>query len=272
MQLNVLETHCERSLEPHLMESGKWIRSLREVRLIKPSDVERITREIAEQKGNPEFYVPHSTLAGIENGSIPSIHKLFSLATCLRVSLKELLVPFGIDPEEVSASQAEFESDSHVQSINEGERGFRFQLNFDINYSSRETNLLSMTDFENLPSFLRGTRDLVRYRYALIGSEDDSMSELLPPKSLVKIDTAQNTVEMFPWQTLRDRPMYLVWHAGGHSCCWCQVDGRELTVVPHPLSRKPVRRFKMPSEATIVGRVINAWLPFGPGQLQPRAV
>ena len=178
MQLNVLETHCERSLEPHLMDSGKWIRSLREVRLIKPSDVERITREIAEQKGNPEFYVPHSTLAGIENGSIPSIHKLFSLATCLRVSLKELLVPFGIDPEEVSASQAEFESDSHVQSINEGERGFRFQLNFDINYSSRETNLLSMTDFENLPSFLRGTRDLVRYRYALIGSEDDSMSEL----------------------------------------------------------------------------------------------
>jgi transcriptional regulator with XRE-family HTH domain len=254
------------------MDSGKWIRSLREDRLIKPSDVERITRNIAERKGNPEFYVPHSTLAGIENGSIPSIHKLFSLATCLRVSLQELLVPFGIDPEEVSASQAEFESDSHVQSMIPGESGFRFQLNFDINYSSRETNLLSTPDLQHLPSFLRGAHDPVRFRYALIGSEDDDMSELLPPKSLVEIDTTQNMVDVFPWQTLRDRPMYLVWHTEGHSCCWCQVDGRELTVLPHPLSRKPVRRFKMPSEATVVGRVINAWLPFGPGQLQPRAV
>jgi len=254
------------------MDSGKWIRSLREDRLIKPSDVERITRNIAERKGNPEFYVPHSTLAGIENGSIPSIHKLFSLAMCLRVSLHELLVPFGIDPEEMSASRAEFESDSHVQSMIPGEPGFRFQLNFDINYSSRETNLLSTPDLQHLPSFLRGVHDPARFRYALIGSEDDAMSELLPPKSFVEIDTAQNTVDVFPWQTLRDRPMYLVWHTEGHSCCWCQVDGRELTVLPHPLSRKPVRRFKMPGEATVVGRVINAWLPFGPGQLQPRAV
>jgi hypothetical protein len=28
----------------------------------------------------------HSTLADIETGSVPSIHKLFSLAACLRVS------------------------------------------------------------------------------------------------------------------------------------------------------------------------------------------
>src|SRR3954464_14915386 len=140
------------------MDSGKWIRSLREERLIKPSDVERITRNIAERKGNPEFYVPHSTLAGIENGAIPSIHKLFSIASCLKLSLKELLVPFGIDPEEMSASHAQFGSDSHVQSMVPGEPGFRFQLNFDVNYSSRETNLLSTPDLENLP-FLRGTRD-----------------------------------------------------------------------------------------------------------------
>ena len=55
------------------MDSGKWIRSLRDERLIKPSDVERITRNIAEKKGNSDFYVSHSTLADIETGSIPSI-------------------------------------------------------------------------------------------------------------------------------------------------------------------------------------------------------
>src|SRR5205823_5194295 len=53
------------------MDSGKWIRSLRDERLIKPSDVERITRNIAEKKDNSDFYVSHSTLADIETGSIP---------------------------------------------------------------------------------------------------------------------------------------------------------------------------------------------------------
>jgi len=28
------------------------------------------------------------------------------------------------------------------------------------------------------------------------------------------------------------------------------------------LSRQPVRRFKVPREASVIGRVVNAWLPF----------
>jgi len=252
------------------MDSGKWIRSLRDERLIKPSDVERITRNIAEKKGNSDFYVSHSTLADIETGSIPSIHKLFSLAICLRISLNELLVPFGIDPGEVSPTQAEFDSDALVHTSPVIEPAFGFQLNFDVNYSARETNLLRLpsNELQNFPLFFRAKLDPMRYRYAVIGSEDDAMSDLLPPKSLVEIDTAQNTVEVFLWQTFRDRPVYLVWHTEGHTCCWCQVDGKELTILPHPLSRQPVRRFKMPGQASVVGRVTNAWLPFGSDQLQ----
>lgn len=252
------------------MESGKWIRLLREERLIKPSDVERITRNLAEMRGNPDFYVSHSTLADIENGSVPSIHKLYSLAICLRVPLRELLLPFGIDPQEVLRTQTESDSNALIQA-SATEPGFRFQLNFDMNYSNRETNLLRLPadDLQSLPSFFRASIDPVRYRYALIGSEDDAMSDLLPPKSLIEIDTAQNTVHVFPWRTLRERPLYLVWHTEGHTCCWCQVDGKELTILPHPVSQQPVRRFRMPSQASIVGRVINAWLPFG-GQLQPK--
>ena len=89
------------------MESGKWIRALREERLIKPTDIERITRTIAGEKQNTDFYVSHSTLADIESGSIPSIHKLFSLAIALRVPLNQLLLPFGIDPKDAPAYEAE---------------------------------------------------------------------------------------------------------------------------------------------------------------------
>ena len=260
------------------MDSGKWIKSLREERLVKPSDVERITRTIADKKRNSDFYVSHSTLADIETGSIPSIHKLFSLAICLRIPLQDLLLPFGIDPQDLPISQSELDSAFTIPNHSAGASlttvpAFRFQLNFDVKNNDRETNLLRLPpqELENLPSFFRGRHDPVRYRYAVIGLEDDAMVDLLPPQSLVEIDTAQTTVQVSAWQTLRDRPVYLVWHIDGHTCCWCQLDGRDLTLLPHPLSRQPARRLKMPSQASIIGRVTNAWLRFGSDQLQARA-
>ncbi len=256
------------------MEPGKWIRALREERMIKPSDVERVTRTVADAKRNADFYISHSTLADIEAGSVPSIHKLYSLATCLKVPLNELLLPFGVNLEENKTYQAGAATDAlTLQAAPGREPAFRFQLNFDTNYSSEETTLLRLRPqcVESLPGFFQARIDPVRYRYAVIGSKDDGMADLLPPRSLVEIDTAQNTVQVFAWRTLRDRPFYLVWHSGGHSCRWCQVDGRELTLLPHPLSRQPVRRFKMPGEATVVGRVTNAWLPFESAQFQREA-
>lgn len=253
------------------MEPGKWIRALREERMIKPSDVERITRIVATAKQNTDFYVPHSTLADIESGSVPSIHKLFSLAVCLRLPLSELMLPFGIDFEEVTAFMLESAVNVPSLQVNPPRPpSFRFQLNFDINLSSDETTLLRLRapELENLPGFFQARHDPLRYRYAVIGFKDDGMGDLLPPRSLVEIDTAQNAVQVFPWQTLRDRPVYLVWHSEGHACRWCQMDGRELTLVPHPLSQQKIRRFKTPGEATVVGRVTNAWLPFESLQMQ----
>ena len=255
------------------MEAGKWIRALREERLIKPSDVERITRTVAEAKRNSDFYVPHSTLADIESGSVPSIHKLFSLAISLKVPLNELLLLFGIDPKEINDFAPVAGPDpAEIQHrlMSGSEPPFRFALNFDTNLATEETKLLRLRpqDTANLPAALMTKVDPVRYRYAVIGANDDSMGDLLPSKSIVQIDTSQNTVRVFAWQTLRERPIYLIWHTDGHTCCWCQADGRELILVPHPVSRQPVRRFKMPREANVVGRVTNAWLPFETAQLK----
>lgn len=257
------------------MEAGKWIRALREERLIKPSDVERITRAIADSKRNSDFYVPHSTLADIESGSIPSIHKLFSLAISLKVPLNELLLLFGIDPKEINdfapvAGPDPTQIQRRYEAAAGSEPPFRFALNFDTSLATEETTLLRLRpqDVANLPAALMTKADPVRYRYAVIGANDDSMGDLLPSKSVVQIDTSQNTVRVFAWQALRERPIYLIWHTDGHSCCWCQADGRDLILVPHPVSRQPIRRFKMPREANVVGRVTNAWLPFESAQLK----
>lgn len=256
------------------MEPGKWIRTLREERSIKPSDIERITRSIADARANPDFNIPHSTLADIESGAIPSIYKLFSLALVLRVPLSELLLPFGIDEEEIIGSDVKSAEDDMPSPVTRLEPSFRFQLNFDTDTSNDETTLLKIQpqDLNLLPPALRARFDPTRYRYASIGAKDDSMGDLLPPRSLVEIDTTQKSAQVFAWQELRERPIYLVWHPDGHTCSWCQVDGKELTLIPHPLSRQRVRRFKMPIEATLVGRVTNAWLPFDTNQIQREAV
>ena len=99
-----------------------------------------------------------------------------------------------------------------------------------------------------------------RYQYALIGTEDDSMGDLVPPGSLVEIDRRQTSTAGFAWKTLHERPVYVISHAQGHSCGWCQQDGPELTLLPHPLSKMTVRRFTFPVEAEIIGRVVSVWL------------
>jgi hypothetical protein len=247
------------------MDSSKWIRELRKERLVKSSDVERLSRAIADVKGNADFYVSHSTLADIETGSVPSVHKLFSLAACLKVSLEELLLVFGIDSNEVRQFAGPTEAGlSQVESSKAREPSFRFQLNLDASLNSHETNLLKLNPQElaALSPVLRKRLDPRRYRYAVVGLNDDTMGDLIPPGSLVEVDVMQNTVQVSDWRSMRERPIYLVWHTDGHSCCWCQMEGKDMTLLPHPLSHQPIRRFKVPREASVIGRVINAWLPF----------
>jgi len=70
------------------MDSGTWIKQLLEERFIKASDVERLSRSIAEGKGNSDYYVSHATLADIAAGSIPSIYKIFSSGGLSEVALR----------------------------------------------------------------------------------------------------------------------------------------------------------------------------------------
>ncbi len=247
------------------MNAGKWIRELREERSVRSSDIERVSRSIADVKGDPDFYLSHSTLADVETGAVPSIHKLVSLAVCLQVPLEELLLGFGIDSQEIRQCIGQGEpSVRNSLAIPDREPGFRFQLNFDAGFNSQDTRLLTLNPQElaGLPAAQFRRLDPKRYRYAAIGLEDDSMGDLIPPGSLVEIDVNQNAVQVSDWKSMRERPVYLIWHTEGHSCCWCDLQGKELTLLPYPLSRQSVRRFRVPREASVIGRVINAWLPF----------
>jgi hypothetical protein len=100
-----------------------------------------------------------------------------------------------------------------------------------------------------------------QFRLGVIGANDDTMGESVPPGSVVVIDKSDNTVEMGGWTSIRERPIYFVWHENGFSCCWCYMARETLFIVPYPTSHQPVMIFKTPRAASIIGRVIHVWPP-----------
>jgi hypothetical protein len=246
-------------------DSGQLIRKLREERYLKPSDIEKLSRSIADLKGNSDFYISHATLADVESGSVPSIYKIFSLAASFRIPYGEMLLSFGVDPEEVDAfRQTESPTTTTLEPTGLLEPGAQFRLHFDTRMNLRETRVLpgQPETWGSLPAALLKRLEPRRFTYAVIGIEDDTMGDIILPGSLVEVDKEQNAIQMFTWRALRERPVYLVWHDEGYTCSWCQQDGNELMLIPHPASARPIMKLKTPREATVIGRVVHAWCSF----------
>src|SRR5262249_49338660 len=76
----------------------------------------------------------------------------------------------------------------------------------------------------------------------------------LRPGSFVQIDQNLRRVYARPGLTEFDRPVYFVELRDGYACCWCELQGDDLLLIPHPLSPSTTRRFDSRS-AEIVGQV-----------------
>jgi len=242
------------------MNAGEQIRALRDERGLRASDIERLSQALAAKLGNQDYAIPHATLNGIENGSIPTIYKLASLGRVLGVLLNDLLAIYGID---VSAQFGNGEDQFKVT-------GTHFELRASLQPIGalrvtrgvfHETQIVRREDpiWEALPRGLRGRlAEPDRFAYAIVGVHEDILGEILPGGSFVEIDRAQNKILRFQWRSLSERPIYCLWHGEGHVCCWCEHTGSSLTIVPHPVSRQSVRRLR-PRDVTIIGRVVNSW-------------
>ena len=88
------------------------------------------------------------------------------------------------------------------------------------------------------------------------------MGDLIPPRSLVEVDVKQTAVRMSGWKMSVRVRSTLVWHTNGHSCCWCDFQGKELTPAALPALPPARQTFeRLPQEASVIGRVTNSWLP-----------
>jgi transcriptional regulator with XRE-family HTH domain len=243
------------------LRPAERLRELRSRLGITTREVSEQSQQVAEAEGNSEFYISNAWLTKLENtGSVPSIHKLVSLSVIYRVKFPELLLLFGVDLEHIGKRQLEITpQQTHLMALegNDPESRVTFPVRFDHAANLNGTNLLSrlVEEWGEVPFAVIQHLDLRRNHYGFIGLQDFTLYPLLRPGSFVQIDPRVTKVRPSRWRTEFDRPIYFLELRDSYACGWCEVQGNELTLIPHPLSPSPVRRFEFPGQAEIVGQV-----------------
>lgn len=249
-------------LDDMKLEPGRRLKSIRERLAISVRQVETYSRQIAMAEGNAEFYISNGWLSQLEaTSAVPGVQKLFSLSVIYRINFVELLYIFGIDLERISLHQLEIrlpKTHPIKLEVYNTDRRATFPVRFQKAFRLEKTTLLSrmVRIWGEVPISVIRHLDIKSSEYGYVGLRDDAMDPLVPPGSFVQIDNQVREV-LLPssWRTELDRPIYFVRIPGGYACSWCEAKRNQLTLLPHPLSRRHVRRFVYPGEAEIVGRV-----------------
>jgi len=243
--------------------AGLKLRQMRERLNLTLRAVEEASLEIADAERNAEFVVSTGRLNQIENdGSLPSIYKLYSLAVIYQMSLEEVLTLYGINVGKMEEYRLKPPRPrTHPLSVELGdpERLVRFPVRFDPGFRAEKSVFLSriVEEWGEIPAGLLSRLDLKKYRYGYIGLEDRMMYPLLRPGSVVQIDESRRRVVNQGWLTEFGRPIYFLELRYSYECCWCHHRGRELTLIPHPLSPCAPRTIRIPDEGEVLGQVVG---------------
>ena len=244
------------------LSAGAQLKNLRNHLGVTTREVEQWSRKIAEAENTEEFYISNAWVTQMENRqSVPSIYKLYSLSVIYRTKFTDLLLLYGVDLEKISKYQlATPLGKTHLAALKvyDNDRAVSFPVRFDPGFRLEKTNLLSrmVAIWGQVPISVIQHLDIRHGLYGYIGLEDHMTYPLLRPGSFVQIDSRQNKVETSPWRTEFERPIYFVELRDGYACSWCDVQGSQLTLLPHPLSPNSIRQFAYPMDAEIVGRVV----------------
>jgi transcriptional regulator with XRE-family HTH domain len=247
---------------------GAEIRRLREERGLRAVDIDRISETIKLRKKCTDFGISHATLNDIENEhSVPNVRKMFSLAASLEVPMEAVLALYGVAPSEVKEYYDHpYSGKTGIEVLNPS-----FTVPFDIPFDFRRTGPIA-TDVSHspaLPEAIRGRVDPSRFSYAWVGIKDTGMGDLVPAGSLIEVDRSQSGIKVSRWSTIRDRPIYFCWTKDGHRCSWGEEVPGELILVPHPASQVPIKCYRTPRDAKVIGRVTYAWVPFARADVAP---
>lgn len=248
---------------PRLKDPGRQMKKIREKLLLKYRDVTEASQRIAQQHNNVEFTIGLSRLADIENnGTIPSIYRLYSLGVIYGMDVSHLLAIFGVNVSQMPVDSLRL---SFPQT-----REARFEVTdrrivvdvparLDESFDPRATSYMSrqIHRWGKLPVLLLQSLDLRSQRYAFIGTEDWSMHPLIRPASFIQIDEGKRQIKADAWLHEFEKPIYFLEHRDGFRCGWCTQRDGCMIVQSHPASAVPPEIYKFPGEIDVLGQVVG---------------
>jgi hypothetical protein len=224
-------------------------------------DVERRSMELAEQRHNPFLSFSRTWITDVETGRfVPGSFKMASLADIYGMELAEIHKLYNVSRDITDERPAYRPPTTQLLRPREDPSGVKAELPADLRIE--ETNLLAgMVDiWGSVPVPLLRQLGLEQSLYGYIGTEDKSMSPLLPPGTFLQIDSKQNRIKKGPYKKSSGesrfaRPIYFLDIRKGYKCGWCELKDGVLTFIPHPDSGEPTQTFRYPDEVSVVGRV-----------------
>src|SRR5689334_17520264 len=177
------------------MNPGTRLKEVRTRLGISTRELADFSKTIADAEGNNEFLVSGPWLTQIENeeAALPSIYKLFTLASIYGLTYSEVLALYGVDTNKVKKYHAEFPiKKTHLARYDSAEAPatLAVPVRFDAGLNLSHTNLLSrmIESWGRVPLEFVQQLDLRNRLYGFIGLKDYTLYPLIRPGSFVEID------------------------------------------------------------------------------------
>ena len=242
-------------LEGFTVATGQKLKTLRNKRNITVREVEQASRRIADAKGDKRFCISNGWLAQLENGaSEPSICKLFSLSVIYRANFLDLVRLYNVDVDE--KEKYEPVANPYLTQLISDNRDGDSQLWSQISTRNGHSSTTLTPEPGRVHAAVDGNQ-APHIVYAHLGIGESTMYPMIRPNALLRIDTSQDKVTAGPWHSEYKRPIFFIELRDTYTCGWCELQGNQLLIIPHPSSPASVRRFTYPREAEIVGRVVG---------------
>lgn len=254
------------------MNPGERLKQVRTQLGLTTRQVAQLSRGIAEVNRKSEFLVSSPWLTQIENekSAVPSIYKLFTIASIYGMAYSSLLQLYGVDLKKLSSFHAGMHIEKthlteYLDSAEPPPKYLELPVRFDAGLNLSETNLLSrmIETWGRVPMEFIQHLDLRHRLYGFVGFSDYTLYPLLRPGSFVEIDPERRDPRPRPVRSEFDRGIYFVDLRSEYACGWCEIIDNRLLLIAHPLSPSKTRSFEFPQAAEIIGQVTGVAMRVG---------
>jgi transcriptional regulator with XRE-family HTH domain len=239
---------------------GARLRAIRQQLRLSLREVEEHSRRVAQERGDSSYQVSASWLARLERYEHQLMaNKLLALAEIYKIPIDKLL-------RAVYPRSAETQNPYQLSSPKATELPAEGLRKVPAKRSRAAKPLPALPPDETTLLPAKNGPPRTPYLRAIIGKLNLTLDPMLPAGSVVQIDTNKRGISpKRGWTHKFQRPIYFLKTKDGYFCAWCELDedSQWLTLIPHPISSAPSRRWRYGTEVENLGRVVAVIIPLG---------